>query len=114
MGLPQARRGTAAIPPAPARWNVAEGHARWVRGGLGQSPAWEGGLGGPEGGGRRVWSGIWIAEPTRVIYAPSLRRELGGTAIQTTKGRFSRRPPAQPRLPKKQLGPGTAANMGRL
>lgn len=58
MGLPQARRGTAAIPPAPARWNVAEGHARWVRGGLGQSPAWEGGLGGPEGGGRRVWSGI--------------------------------------------------------
>lgn len=25
--------------------------------------------------------------------------ELGGTGIQTTKGRFSWRPPAQPRLP---------------
>ena len=64
-------------------------------------PAWEGGLSGPEGGGRRVWNGMWRTEPTGVIYAPGPGRELGGTAIQATKGRFSWRPPAQPRLPKK-------------
>ena len=100
-------------PSSPALQSTAEGHVRRVKGGptglLGWA-CWEGGLSGPEGGGRRVWSGIWRVEPTRVIYAPSLGRELRGTAMQTTKGRFSWRPPAQPRLPKKQSRPVTATS----
>lgn len=102
MGLPQARRGAASIPGSLKRGG---GACSVGKGGPGPEsrlePAWEGGLSGPEGGGRRVWSGRRRAKPTRVIYAPSLGQELGGTAIQTTKGRFSRKPPAQPRLPKK-------------
>lgn len=107
MGLPQAKRGAASIPSPLDRG----GGARWVgkKGGLGQSPglgpAWEGGLSGPEGGGRQIWSRIWRMEPTRVIYAPSLGRELGGTAIQTTKGRFSWRPAAQPKCPQNSQDP---------
>lgn len=100
-------------PSSPAHQSMAEGHVRRVKGGptglLGWA-CWEGGLSGPEGGGRRVWSGIWRGEPTRVIYAPSLGPELRGTAMQTTKGRFSRRPPAQTRLPKKQSRPVTATS----
>lgn len=87
MGLPPARRGAASIPSPLAQGG---GACRWVKGGLGQSPglgpAWEGGLSGPEGGGRQIWSWIWRAEPTRLIYAPRLGGEPGGTA---TKGRFS-------------------------
>lgn len=53
MGCPSPGEGR---PPSPAHLNVVEGYARWVKGGLGQSPglgpAWEGGLNGPESGGR--------------------------------------------------------------
>lgn len=67
-------------------------------------PAWEGGLSGPEGGDRRVWSGMWKGKPTGMIYAPSLGQELGGTAIRTTKGRFSWRPPDPAKTPKETAG----------